>query len=330
MRPAVPRPLARSVDAALEATVVASFSRIGCEVRRRLDRWRPAEQLDGHGRTVVVTGANSGIGYAVARSLLRAGAAVRTVVRSDVKGRDTVAALRRDVGAEADVSAEVADLTDLASVHDLAERLHRTNPCLDAVVHVAGAMFDTRGDTVDGLERTYQLHVVAPHLLTTLLLDRLAAASTPRVVTVTSGGMYAAKLDVDELVDPDPSSYRGAAVYAQAKRAQVVLTEQWSHRFGGRGVAFHVVHPGWVLTPGVERSLPGFRRVMGPILRDPDQGADGIVWLALSDEPHVEGRLWLDRRPRLPHRVPWTIADATEADRLWTRVTRDAGVGGRR
>lgn len=316
----LPRPLARAVDAALEATVVLSFSRVGYAVRSRIDGWEPLEQLDGSGRRVVVTGANSGLGYATARALLRTGASVVLVVRSDAKGRDTLRALSADLGRDvADrASVELADLADLGSVRELADRLLADEAPIDALVHNAGAMFDERSTTGDGLERTYQIHVVAPFLLTTLLLDRLAPGG--RVVTVTSGGMYTEKL-VTRRVD-SPGGYRPTVAYARAKRAQVALTEEFARRVDD--VDFHVMHPGWALTPGVESSLPGFRRLTGPILRDVDQGADTIVWLALADLPGHDGTLWLDRRPRSPYRLPTTRPDPGESDRLWERVSRDA------
>ena len=87
------------------------------------------------------------------------------------------------------------------------------------------------------------------------------------------------------------------------------------------------MHPGWADTPGVERALPGFRRLTGPILRDAEQGADTAVWLALADEPlRHDGELWLDRRRRSPHHLPWTRHDPAEATRLWDEVCRLAGV----
>jgi dehydrogenase/reductase SDR family member 12 len=321
----------RGVDAALEATVVLSFSRIGYEVRRRTDRWVPLDELDGRGHTVVVTGANSGLGLATGRALVAAGAEVIAVVRDDEKGRRTVAELEAVAphGTDAPPATyELADLTDLSQVRALAARLARRD-AIDGLIHNAGAMFDERGLTVDGLERTYQVHVVAPFLLTSLLLDTLSAGTSPRVITVTSGGMYAERLDADRVDSPD--TYRPSLAYARAKRAQVALTDQWARRFGGI-IDFQVAHPGWADTPGVVESLPGFHRVTSPILRDPDQGADTVVWLALAGhEAHghstsAEGRLWHDRRPRGAHHLPWTRTPPAEAFRLWERVARDAGV----
>jgi dehydrogenase/reductase SDR family member 12 len=316
------RSLPRLVDAALEATIVLSFSRIGSAVRSRLEAW--PQPRTARPRRVLVTGANSGLGYATARGLLRGGARVHLLVRSQAKGEQTLARLAAEFSEAPAASFGVADLGDLGSVRDFAAELLADDEPLDTVVHNAGAMFPTAALTVDGLERTYQLHVVAPFLLTALLLPKLTAAAPAQVITVTSGGMYSQRLDVDELTTP--TRYRPAAAYARAKRAQVESTASWSHRLAGRGVAFHTAHPGWALTPGVEASLPRFRALTGPVLRDPDAGADTVVWLALREDTGRDGLLWHDRRPRATHRVPWTVARTAERDRLWDRLVTDAGI----
>lgn len=315
--------VARITDAALEATVALSFSRVGYEVRSRIEHWTPTSTLDGSGKVAVVTGANSGLGYATATGLLRSGARVITVVRSDEKGEDTVDRLRKDVSG-AEVRYEVADLTELATVRELADRLRGDEPHLDVLVHNAGAMFPERDLTIDGLERTYQLHVVGPHLLTSLLTEPLLVDGPARVITMTSGGMYTQRLDLDRLESPD--DYRPATAYARAKRAQVVLTGQWARRFGSRGMEAHVTHPGWALTPGVETSMPRFRRLTGPVLRDPEQGADTAIWLALTPDVGPPGRLWHDRRRRSAHKSRRTRETTRDAARLWDRVQRDAGL----
>lgn len=326
MSPA-PAPVTRVVDAALEATVVLSFSRVGHAVRSRLTGWDDPDDLDGTGRRMLVTGANSGLGYATARRLLAAGAEVLLTVRDDAKGEDTIARLVAELGTDivGRVTYDVLELAELSSVRRFAAARRAEDRPLDAVVHNAGAMFAERDETVDGLERTYQVHVGAPFLLTALLLPLLSASAPSRVITVTSGGMYAQRLDTERVDSPD--DYRPSLAYARAKRAQVTLTREWARRFGHAGIGFHAVHPGWALTPGVETSLPGFRRLTGPILRDPDQGADTVVYLALADDlASPGGRLWHDRRPRSEHKLPWTVAGRDEAERLWTRVCRDAEV----
>lgn len=321
--PPASRALARVVDAALESTVVLSFGRTGHQVRRLLAGWTDA---DGAGRTVLVTGANSGIGFALTRRLIAQGASVTAVTRDEAKGADTRRRLTDTLGADIGerLTTDRADLEDLTSVRALAARVLATGG-VDVVVHNAGAMFARHERTVDGFERTYQVHVLAPFVLTALLLPSLAERRDARVITVTSGGMYARRLEVAAL--GAERGHTGPGSYALAKRAQVVVNHEWARRFGGHGVAFHAVHPGWALTPGVERSLPTFRRLTGPILRDPDEGADTIVHLALADAATLpSGRLWHDRRVRLEHRVPWTRSETGESGELWARLCRDGGV----
>jgi NAD(P)-dependent dehydrogenase (short-subunit alcohol dehydrogenase family) len=138
--------------------------------------------------------------------------------------------------------------------------------------------------------------------------------------------MYLRRLDVDSLT-PDPAAFNGVAAYARTKRAQVVLSEEWSRRTRGAGVAFHATHPGWVDTPGLRASLPSFTRLMRPLLRSPQEGADTIVWLASS--PVVargSGGFWHDRRPRSTVRLPRTATPEGAADRLWRWCAVHAGI----
>ena len=110
----------------------------------------------------------------------------------------------------------------------------------------------------------------------------------------------------------------------EQSRAEVEL---FRRRFADTPVVFHAMHPGWADTPGVAESLPGFRRVTGPFLRSPEEGADTIVWLASADEPGTRsGVFWLDRAPRRTVKLPWTKAPAGEAARLWDLVSEQTGV----
>lgn len=312
--------LARAVDATLEATIVPSFTRIGYTVRRQVDGWRPLETFDLTGKVVLVTGATSGLGRHAAERLAGLGASVLLLARDAEKAervRDEIAA---QTGRD-DVEVVLADLTDLDAVRRTGQRLRQERDRLDVLVHNAGAMFDERAETSDGVERTVALHVVGPHVLTTELLPLLRAAGG-RVVTVSSGGMYSVPLDVDTI--ESPHDYAPSRAYARAKRAQVALTREWAARVPA--VGFHAMHPGWVDTPGVATSLPRFRRIMGPLLRDVEQGADTIVWLAAREDlPEPSGTFWHDRRPRSAHKVPWTEDEPAERRRLWEWVSAYAG-----
>jgi dehydrogenase/reductase SDR family protein 12 len=177
--------------------------------------------------------------------------------------------------------------------------------------------------------------VVGPFLLTGLLLPALEAAAAKRaarVLWVSSGGMYSEPLSVDGLEMP-PAAYDGTTAYARAKRAQVTLAELWAERLAGRRIVVHSMHPGWADTPGVERSLPRFRRVVGPLLRTAADGADTLVWLAANDDLGegsplaATGRFWLDRRPRPLHRLASTRRSDTpeERERLWRWAEEKTG-----
>ncbi len=303
----------RGVDAVLEATVAGSFSRVGYDVRSRLGHWQePGEPLDG--RTVLVTGATSGIGLATVRRFAGLGATVRFLARNAARA-EAVRAEITDVGG--DVSFDVADMADFESVRRFADRFMADNRRLDVLVHNAGALHRDFRQAPDGTELTLAAHVLGPFLLTGLLLPSLrrATPAPARVVTVSSGGMYTQRLDLDAL-EMVREHYDGTVAYARAKRAQVVLTHEWARRVPAREIVFHAMHPGWADTPGVESSLPAFYRLTRPFLRTPEQGADTIVWLSSDPEPlESTGRFWHDRRTRSEHRLPWTRSDG--GDRLW-------------
>lgn len=304
-----------AIDRALELTVVGSFSRIGFAARDALFDWDETRAVDLRGRTAVVTGATGGLGLAAAHLLASRGADLWVV------GRDTTRteAARRsivDVSSGRHVETVVADLGSLDAVRAAADTLLARAPRIDALIHNAGALVNELQRTDDGLEVTAQVHVVAPFLLTARLLP-LLRASGARVITVSSGGMYTQRLALDALETP-LAPFDGVRAYANAKRAQVVMNEQWSRRPAGRGITFHAMHPGWADTPGVRTSLPGFRRVMRPLLRSPQQGADTMAWLAGAAEAlESNGAFWLDRRRRPTSKLPWTRTSPADADRLW-------------
>ena len=174
--------------------------------------------------------------------------------------------------------------------------------------------------------------VLGPFLLTARLLPTLRSNGPARVLTMSSGGMYSTGLTVNRLQMSGPGSadpYRGAEQYARAKRAQVTLTEIWAEKFADSGVRFHSLHPGWADTPGVEEALPTFRKIVGPLLRSPAEGADTLVWLTADDTVVVEnGLFWHDRAPRAIHRLPQTRRSDTPERRadLWDWCVAQTGV----
>jgi NAD(P)-dependent dehydrogenase (short-subunit alcohol dehydrogenase family) len=315
------------LDGALELPVVPSFTKLGYLARRRLFDWTPLDRYDLAGRVIVVTGATSGIGHAAASRLARDGATLVLIGRDETRNRRVVDDLRAQTSNDA-IYGVTADMSDLAQVRTAADAILERHDRLEVLIHNAGALTRDRHAAPDGTEATVAAQVVGPFLLTSLLLSRLAVAAPGRVITMSSGGMYTAPLTVDHL-ELDDDHYQGAQQYALAKRAQVTLNELWSERVSPRETVFHALHPGWVDTPGVVASLPTFHKVMGPLLRDPDEGADTLVWLAADDgEPRRRtGTFWLDRRVRPIHRLPSTKRSDTPARRaaLWDWVVATSG-----
>lgn len=304
--------------------MIGSFDRIGFERHSRA--FRAADlAVDLTGRLSLVTGGNAGLGRATAEALAERGATVHLLCRD--AGRAEVA--RDEIrGATGNPRVEfaVVDVSDLGSV-----RRYVANAGLEAVhvlVHNAGVLPKGRTLTADGLELTFATHVVGPHLLTHLLSAPLRAAGDARLIFVSSGGMYTQRLDLHD-VHWERRSYDGVVAYAQCKRMQVVLAEQWSRVFAGSGVSVHSMHPGWADTSGVRTSLPRFYELTRRILRSPAQGADTVVWLASRrPAPSPSGAFWFDREARGTHYLPWTREDQSVRDRLWEECQRFAGLEG--
>ncbi len=323
MRSGAQARLAGLVDKALDRTVAPGYSKIGYEVRQRI--WG-REVLDLEGRTAIVTGATSGIGEAACVGMARAGAEVHMVVRNPEKGEE---ARERVAGASGVAPGSLilhrCDLSNLGSVRSFATAFLRSNPKLDVLVNNAGVLPPQRTHTDEGVELTFATNVLGPFLLTAKLIPALGEAAPARVINVSSGGMYTAKLDVD---DPqlEKQDFSGNRFYAHTKRAEVVLGDEWARRLAPE-VAVFSMHPGWVATPGLAESLPGFEKAMRPLLRDPVAGADTIVWLAGSPELRGQtGGFWHDRRRRPEHRLARTHESEDERARFFAACEALAGV----
>lgn len=314
--------IASLLDTALDRTIVGGYTNVGYALRSRW--WDDGDLRSMSGRSVLVTGATSGLGLAAAEGFARLGADVWQVARDQQRGEHARARVAEHCDG-GDTRLELCDLASLDSVRDLSRRL-TTGPDrltgLDVLVHNAGVMSPERTLTADGIELTFAVNVVAPFLLTRLLTDTLAASAPSRIVTVSSGGMYAQRLHPDDLQSAD-GEFSATTAYARTKRAEVVLTELWAQRLRDRGIVAHAMHPGWADTPGVSSSLPRFYRATRPLLRSPQQGADTIVWLGAANEPAAStGGFWHDRRRRPTSLVPWTRETAADRDALWRECER--------
>jgi retinol dehydrogenase-14 len=266
------------------------------------------------GRTVLVTGATSGIGRATALGLARLGAHVAITGR-DTQRTESAAREIRAAGGKVDMF--VADLSAQSEVRRLAAEVLHDLACLDVLVNNAGGYWNTRHVTADGLERTFAVNHLAPFLLTNLLLDRLTQSSWARVVTVSSNAQAMGRIDFDDLQGEE--SYSGARAYNQSKLANVLFTYELARRSEGTRVTANAVHPGVVKTsfgaedPGrAQRLLLPLAR---PFMKTPTTGAATSIRLA-SDPAldGVTGRFYANGKPK---RSSTRSYDVQTAERLW-------------
>jgi len=306
---------------ALDAAVVPGFSKIGYVIRKCLGNWKPISSFDLHGKTVVITGPTSGLGEQVARQLAVTGANLVLVARNEEKCARVIDEIAPLCTGDKPVFVQ-AEMGDLESVRSACAAIQQQFAHVDVLIHNAGALLNTRQISPQGIEQTIASHVVGPFLMTTLLLPLMNGG---RVVTVSSGGMYTSALPVfanGESLEMPTHKYGGSKQYAIAKRAQVTLTEMWATR--EPHTEFVSMHPGWADTPGVQESIPGFRRATAPILRSASEGADTIAWLAaVHPLPGKSGSFWSDREIRSTHKSPRTKKSDTASSRaaLWESVS---------
>ena len=302
------------IDTALDTTL-AGYSKIGFSSRGlSVDETFPEVA----GKHIMVTGATGGIGKAAVERLAANGAVVHAVGRNQDKLDALVA------GTEGTVVAHKADLSSMEAIVALAQEYLASGEPLHGLVNNVGIMIHERTVTSEGWEITYATNLLGQYILTKALMPRLVESAPARIVMVSSGGMYSQPLTATNL-QSDKGDYNGTNAYARTKRAEVVLAEEWARDLEGTGVTVTSMHPGWVDTAGVRDSLPTFRRVTGPFLRDEPQGADTIVWLVASDEAaDANGTFWHDRMARPTHRMKKTEEQPGTRERFLKRMADDA------
>lgn len=289
------------LDRILDATVVLSFGRQGFA---RHVGGRPFAGLERmEGQRWLVSGGTSGIGLAATGALLELGAEVDLLCRSPEKAARAYIPEKGPRIWELDVGL-------VGAVHQWIGKAHRYH----GIVHNAGSMPLKRMLNAEGNEETFATMVLGPFALTRGLMDAHKLEEGARVIFVSSGGMYLRKMDLSDL-EFARTEYHPYSAYANSKKAQVILTEEWAKR--ETRLCFSAMHPGWVDTPGVRHSMPWFCRIMSPFLRTPEQGADTIVWLAAVRTPYPSGRFWFDRAPAPANVFRRFCPDPEDGDRLW-------------
>jgi NAD(P)-dependent dehydrogenase (short-subunit alcohol dehydrogenase family) len=255
------------------------------------------------GKTIVVTGATSGIGRVTAAALAKLGAVVYCVGRDSQRTQDTVAAIQKE-SANPQVYGLLADLASFRQIRNLADEIRQRTPCLDVLVNNAGALFLQRKLSQDGVELSFALNHLAYFLLTNLLLDLLKStapeAGEARIVNVSSAAHMGSKIHFDDL--QFQHGYRGMRVYSQSKLTNVLFTYELARRLAGSGVTTNALHPGFVasrfatnngLLVKIGMSLMRF------IAISPEEGAQTSIYLASSPEVKgVTGKYFVKCQPK--------------------------------
>jgi retinol dehydrogenase 14 len=267
------------------------------------------------GKTVLITGATSGIGRATALGLARMGAHLAITGRDRGRTEDAAREIRAAGGGQVDVL--VADLSSQSEVRRLAEDALHSLSRIDVLINNVGGYWDTRHVTVDGLERTFALNHLAPFLLTNLLLDKLKQSAPARVVTVSSNAHAAGRIDFGDL--QGERSYSGARAYSQSKLANILFSYELARRLLATSVTANALHPGLVNTSFGAEDPAGVQKPLVPLLRpfmkSPARGAATSIHLAsAADLERVTGRYFANSKPTRSSKPSY---DEAAAARLW-------------
>lgn len=244
-----------------------------------------------------MVGGSEGIGGSAARSAVEGGATVFIVARDPKK----LAAFANSTTHPDRVVPEVADFSLREQVWALLDRLQAKGIKVNVLVNNVGIQKRDQIITREGLETSFATNILSHYLFTREMLSRGLLREDATVIEVSSGGMYNHMLVVNDL-NITGDGYLGVRAYGLSKRAQVVMTQHWRQKFADSKLRFYAMHPGWVDTAAVGRSMPRFRAILKSVLRRDEQGADTIVWLAETRPTQKSDEsIWFDRRERPAH-----------------------------
>jgi NAD(P)-dependent dehydrogenase (short-subunit alcohol dehydrogenase family) len=301
------------------------------------ERWTAGQIPDQRDKTILVTGANTGIGFEAASALAARGAAVVLACR-DAGKAEAAAARITDAAPGASVAAVRLDLASLESVRQAAVEILARFPRLDVLVNNAGLMMPPAGRTADGFELQIGINHLGHFALTGLLLPRLLATPGSRIVTVSSSAHRRGRMDLDDL-HFDRRRYQPPAAYGQSKLANLLFTYQLQRDLAAAGAATIAVavEPGFVRTD-LPRSIAGPARpaviAVTRLIGQPDAAAGALATLRAATDPGVRGGDyygpdgWLLRASGHPVRIESSARsrDAQLQQQLWAESGRLTGV----
>ncbi|HEY2070878.1 MAG TPA: SDR family oxidoreductase, partial [Rhizomicrobium sp.] len=265
------------------------------------------------GKTVVITGATSGIGEVAADRLAQKGARIVFVARDRERGQEALKHFQAIAGHD-NHAVHYADLTLMSEQKRVAEQIAASEPQIDVLINNAGALFNTRQVTAEGLEKTFALNHMSYFTMTNVLLPKLNAGA--RIVCTASDAHKGNKLNFDDL--QSEKSFSGFTVYGRSKLLNILFTRELARRIAGTGVTANCLHPGFVATRFGDQSgglMSGLIGLAKNFALTPEQGAQTIIYLASS--PDIEGNsggYYVKSKLAKPSREAQNDADAK---RLW-------------
>lgn len=280
-----------------------------------------AAEADLAGKTILITGATSGIGLEASVALAARGAQLVMVGRDRNRTVRTLQEVRRRSGNRG-VESLLCDLSSQTQIRQLSQDVLRRYGRLEILVNNAGTVFSTRTVTEDSIEATFAVNYLSAFLLTNLLLERIVKSAPARIVNVASTGHYNGTLDFEDL--GFERGYQIMRAYSRSKLAEVLFTRELARRLAGTGVTVNAVHPGTVAT-SIWGRAPLYARPILAVARrlamiSPDKGAQAVVYLATSPEVAHSTGLYFDQfRPRRPSQL---ALDDAVAGRLWNESAR--------
>jgi NAD(P)-dependent dehydrogenase (short-subunit alcohol dehydrogenase family) len=256
------------------------------------------------GKTVVATGATSGIGEVAVLALAKMGARIVFVARDERRAEATLVKLERQAP-RLGHGVHLADLSLMAEARRVGRLIAQQEPRVDVLINNAGAMFADRRVTAEGLEMTFALNHMAYFMLTAALSETLVASAPARVVSTSSAAHQGMRLDFSDL--QGARRYNGWRAYGRSKLANILFTRELARRFAGTGVTANCFHPGFVATRFGEAS-GGWTSLLMPFARafaiKPERGADTLITLASSpDVANVTGAYFVKRKAVEPSRA---------------------------
>ncbi len=267
-----------------------------------------------HGKTVLITGANSGIGFVTAVELAKMGARVLMVCRDTERGAHALAAVAQ-VATGAAPELLLADMSSQQAIRALADDVRQRFSRIDVLINNAAGIFAERALTVDGIERTFATNHLGPFLLTNLVLDLVRAGPGGRIVNVAAES-FLSRLDFSNL--QGEKNYGFLSAYFRSKLENIIFSLDMAQRLRDSGVSVNCMSPGPTRTRFGDNmtGLAGlFPRLVKKLFPSPESGARTLIYLASSPEVDgVSGRFFLRQRARPTKPV---TSDAEVATRLW-------------